>query len=105
MFGAERTPSVTTVTTPKAPRHPPGDLCASACIAVLLALAEKLPTVRGRFDLDVSARRAPEQAQNRGEHEESDDDEDHERDQARSLLPNGLTIKRGALPACTSGLM
>jgi hypothetical protein len=49
--------------------------------------------VRGRFDLDVPARRAPEQAQNGGEHEESDDDKDHERDHAKSLLLNGLKIK------------
>ena len=49
--------------------------------------------MRGRFDLDVPARRAPEQSDDRGEHEESDDDKDHERDHARSLPLNGLQDK------------
>ena len=54
-------------------------------IALLLAPAEELPATRGRLDLHVSARDAPDEANDRGEREGSDHDEDHDRDHAPSV--------------------
>jgi hypothetical protein len=74
------------------------DQIAQLLVAVLLASAEKMPTERGRFNLNVSARRAPDQADDCGEHEDSEDDQDHQSNHGRSLLLSRPTINRSYAP-------